>query len=89
MPWPEPKMPPSLSLRSTVVMLCAVLVAGSAGGLTYLSSWDLAGSLLAGGTAFAGAIVWPDKIVADFSMLGTGCGGQERLLGDTAAAEQR
>ena len=64
MPSPKPNKPPLPSLRSTVVMLCALLVAGAAGGHTYLSTRDLAGALLAGGTAFAGAIVWLDKIVA-------------------------
>ena len=37
--------------------------AGAAGGLTYLSTRDLAGALLACATAFAGAVVWLDKIV--------------------------
>ncbi|HUH67894.1 MAG TPA: hypothetical protein VLZ05_02880 [Mycobacterium sp.] len=56
--------PPILSLRSTVLVLCALLVGLTAGGLIYLTTTELAGTILAGGTAFGAALLWLDKIVA-------------------------
>jgi hypothetical protein len=56
--------PPILSLRSAVLVLCALLVGLTAGGLTYVTTKELAGTILAGGTAFGAALLWLDKIVA-------------------------
>ena len=61
---PEPSKPPLLTLRSAVVLLFALLVAGAAGGLAYVSTRNTAGALIVSGTAFAGAVVWFDNIVA-------------------------
>jgi hypothetical protein len=64
MPSPKPNKQPLLTLRATVVMLCALLIGAAAGALTYLGTQELAGAVLAGVSAFAGAVVWLDKIVA-------------------------
>lgn len=62
---PRPDKQPLLPLRSAVVLLFAMLIAAAAGGLTYLSSThNVAAAVIAGGTAFAGAVIWLDKIIA-------------------------
>ena len=55
MPSPTPDKQPLLSLRTAVVLLTALVVGATAGGLTYLGTKQLAGAVLAGGTAFGGA----------------------------------
>lgn len=60
----KPTKQPLLPLRTAVVLLCALIVSAVVGGLTYLGSRQLAGAILAGGTAFAGAVIWLDKIIA-------------------------
>lgn len=64
MPSPTPDKQPLLSLRTAVVLLTALVVGATAGGLTYLGTKQLAGAVLAGGTAFGGAVIWLDKIIA-------------------------
>lgn len=61
---PDPDKQPLLPLRSAVVLLFAMLIAAAAGGLTYLSASNVAAAVIAGGTAFAGAVIWLDKIIA-------------------------
>ncbi|MBB3753622.1 hypothetical protein FHT44_006144 [Mycolicibacterium sp. BK634] len=53
-----------LTLRSAVVLLCALIIGIVAGVLTYLSTRGVAGALLAAGTAFGGAVLWFNKIIA-------------------------
>jgi hypothetical protein len=61
----KPDKQPLLALRSAVVLLFAVLIAGVAAGLTYLSSGhNIAASLIAAGAAFAGAVIWLDTVIA-------------------------
>lgn len=60
----KPTKQPLLPLRTAVVLLCALIVSTVVGGLTYLGSKELAGAILAGGAAFAGAVIWLDKIIA-------------------------
>jgi hypothetical protein len=64
MPSPKSNKQPLLTLRTAVVLLCALIVGAAAGGLTYLGTKELTSAVLAGGTAFAGAVIWLDKIIA-------------------------
>lgn len=64
MPGSKPTKQPLLPLRTAVVLLCALIVGAVVGGLTYLGSKELASALLAGGTAFAGAVLWLDRVIA-------------------------
>jgi hypothetical protein len=52
-----------LSLRSAVVLLAALFVSGVAGILTFATSHQLAGAVLAGGWAFVAATVFCHKTV--------------------------
>jgi hypothetical protein len=56
--------PPLLPLRSSVVLLVAILVGAVAAGVTYLVARELAQTIAVGSTAFASATVWLNKIVA-------------------------
>jgi hypothetical protein len=61
----NPDKQPLLALRSAVVLLFAMLIALAAGGLTYLcSSHNIAAAVIAAGTAFAGAVIWLDAVIA-------------------------
>jgi multisubunit Na+/H+ antiporter MnhC subunit len=55
---------PILTLRSTVLVLAAVVVGGAVAALTYVNTKELTGTILAGGAAFGAALLWFDKIVA-------------------------
>lgn len=55
---------PLLGLRSAIVLMLGVLVATGAGVLTYLAQRDAATAALAGGAAFAGAVLFFHKIIA-------------------------
>jgi hypothetical protein len=46
------------------VLFCALIVGTATGALTYLGTKELANAVLAGGAAFAGAVIWLDKIIA-------------------------
>ncbi|WP_155766038.1 hypothetical protein [Mycobacterium colombiense] len=62
---PRPDKDPLLPLRSVVVLLFAMLIGSAAGGLTYLSSGhNMAVAIIAAGTAFAGAVIWLDTVIA-------------------------
>lgn len=61
---PNPKSSKLLPLRTAVVLLCALLVGLTVGALTYLGAKEPAGAAIAGGGAFAGAVIWLDKIIA-------------------------
>lgn len=61
---PKPTTKQLLPLRTVVVLMCALLVGGTAGALTYFSAEELAKAVLAGAGAFAAAVIWLDKIVA-------------------------
>lgn len=51
-------------LRSIVLLVTSVLIGIAAGALTYMSSGkDAATAVIAGGAAFAAAMLWLDKIV--------------------------
>ncbi|MYS95592.1 MULTISPECIES: hypothetical protein [Streptomyces] len=54
---------PLLGLRSAIVLMLGVLVATGAGVLTYLVQQDAATAVLAGGAAFAGAVLFFHKII--------------------------
>jgi len=53
---PNDKETGLLPLRSVVVFMAAIMIAGAATGLSYLSERDLAKGLLAGGAGFAAAL---------------------------------
>jgi hypothetical protein len=61
---PSSKNPKLLPLRAAVILLAAVLVGAGAGALTYLGTRTLATSILAGGSAFAAAVIWLDTIIS-------------------------
>ena len=62
---PHPDKQPLLPLRSAVVLLFAMLIGAAAGGLTYFSSsHNVAAAVIAAGTAFAGAVIWLDAVIA-------------------------
>lgn len=63
MPTPKPNKP-ILTLRATVLLLCALLIAAAAGALTYLSARQVPTAVIVGGSAFAAALMWLNKIVA-------------------------
>lgn len=64
MPGSKPTKQPLLTLRTAVVLFCALIVGATVGGLTYLGSREIVGGILAGGTAFAGAVIWLDNVIA-------------------------
>lgn len=53
-----------LTLRAALVLFCALIVGSLTGGLTYLGTKESGKAVLAGGAAFAGAVIWFDKIIA-------------------------
>ena len=53
-----------LTLRAALVLFCALFIGALAGGLTYFGTREPAKAVLAGGGAFAGAVIWFDKIIA-------------------------
>lgn len=61
---PSSKPPKLLPLRSAVVLLFALLIGALVGGLTYFGAKDLRSAVLAGGSAFAAAVLWLDGIIA-------------------------
>jgi hypothetical protein len=61
---PGPKSNKLMSLRAAVVLLLALIVGVAVGALTYFGAKELPGAVLAGGGAFAAAVVWFDKIIA-------------------------
>jgi hypothetical protein len=61
---PKPRSNKLLPLRTAVILLCALLIGTTAGALTYFGAKNLTSATLAGGSAFAGAVLWLDKIIA-------------------------
>lgn len=64
---PQPPTPggqPLLHLRSALILLLGTLAAIGAGVLTHLAQHDTATALLAGGTAFTGAVLFFHTIIA-------------------------
>ncbi|MFK4152906.1 hypothetical protein ACI2LV_13115 [Streptomyces fungicidicus] len=55
---------PLLSLRSAIILLLGAFAATGAGVLTYLAQRDTATAALAGGTAFAGAVLFFHSVVS-------------------------
>ncbi|MFH9405290.1 hypothetical protein ACH4JS_36860 [Streptomyces sp. NPDC017638] len=53
-----------LGLRSAIILMLGVLVGTGAVVLTYLAQHDGATAILAGGTAFAGAVLFFHTIIA-------------------------
>jgi len=53
-----------LTLRTAFILIVATLIGIAAGLLTYLSPASPAGSVLAGGAAFGGAIVLLNAIIS-------------------------
>jgi hypothetical protein len=61
----SPDKDPLLPLRSAVVLLFAMLIGTTAGGLIYLSSGhNMAMAIIAAGAAFASAVIWLDTVIA-------------------------
>ncbi|OBI78436.1 hypothetical protein A5664_17990 [Mycolicibacterium fortuitum] len=61
---PSPKPSKLLPLRSAVILLFALLIGAIVAGVTFLGAHDLKSAALAAGGAFAGAVLWLDKIIA-------------------------
>ncbi len=57
-------MKSTVSVRTALVFLLAVLAAGAAGGLTYCTGASLPQAFLAGGAAFAVAFPFFDAMVS-------------------------
>ncbi|WP_331762717.1 hypothetical protein [Streptomyces anulatus] len=55
---------PLLDLRSTIILMLGILVATAAGVLTYRAQQDAATAALASGGAFAGGVLFFQKIIA-------------------------
>ncbi|GGR54669.1 hypothetical protein [Streptomyces griseomycini] len=55
---------PLLGLRTAIILLLGVLTALSAGTLTVLAGGAVASGILAGGTAFAAAVLFFHTIIA-------------------------
>jgi hypothetical protein len=60
----SPKTTALLSLRTTVILLGALLIGAAAGGLTYLTCRHLAQAILAAGAGFGASALWLHKLVA-------------------------
>ena len=64
MPLANPTKKGLLTLRAAVVLFCALIIGATTGYLTYLGTKEPTNAALAGGAAFAGAVIWLDKIIA-------------------------
>jgi hypothetical protein len=60
----SPKDTALLSLRTTVILLGALLIGVAAGGLTHLTYRHLAQAALAAGAGFSASALWLHKIIA-------------------------
>ncbi|MFF6816220.1 hypothetical protein ACFZAG_41410 [Streptomyces sp. NPDC012403] len=61
---PAPGAGALLGLRSAIILMLGVLVGTGTGVLTYLAQHDAATAVLAGGAAFAGAVLFFHTIIA-------------------------
>jgi hypothetical protein len=61
---PAPKETGLLTLRTTVVLFCSLVVGLGAGILTYVGTGEAASAALAGVSMFGGAVLWFHKIIA-------------------------
>ena len=64
MPRANPTKKGLLTVRAAVVLFCALIIGATTGALTYLGTNEPTKAILAGGAAFAGAVIWLDKIIA-------------------------
>lgn len=64
MPRANPSKKGLLTLRAAVVLFCALIIGAATGALTYLGTKEPSNAVLAGGAAFAGAVIWLDTIIA-------------------------
>ncbi|MEU5609726.1 hypothetical protein AB0H03_13505 [Streptomyces sparsogenes] len=60
----NPNPQPLLSLRAAIILLLGVLTALGAGALTVLAGGTIASGVLAGGAAFAAAVLFFHTIIA-------------------------
>ncbi|HEX8093033.1 hypothetical protein [Jatrophihabitans sp.] len=56
--------PPLISPRSALIILLAVLVAATAGGLTFLADRSVPAALLASGSAFAATLILANTLIS-------------------------
>ncbi|TKA06372.1 hypothetical protein [Actinacidiphila oryziradicis] len=59
----NPNRPPLLPQRSALILLCGVLIAATAGVLTWLPGAAAAPAFLTAGGSFAGAVIFLNKII--------------------------
>jgi len=64
MPLANPTKKGLLTLRAAVVLFSALIVGAATCALTYFGTKEPSKALLAGVAAFAGAVIWLDKIIA-------------------------
>lgn len=63
MPSPTPPPGPLLSVRAALIFFLSVVCAAAAGGLSYLATRSAPDSGIYAGGAFAGAVVFFNKII--------------------------